>query len=505
LDKADLDRHEQNIIALSKEDNKSNSASSKIDQPAFLSEKTGLKEQEDIESTKAEKELKRGNNIADIQKNNGINEGYNREINNEKREKSIGIDSGENDGINKTSIAKNSSQLASTEVETGTRNKNKAVENESSGTKANTSNPSDLTKPDIAKGFNLVSKDNQVIEGERNSIAKSKELVQNYVAELNPVAPKGGQEKEVRLKKMYLYFWQNESLYAQVEIKKENKMKGKRWSANADFTPSYTNQNFEVANTTSPSPGASGAFADAFRTTSQEESAKELEMLSKPQFSYSSGVNSAYRITERLSVEVGVKYIYSQSKVYTNNYVENMTTNDQYPAFNMVLKETPSEEASLYNWNPGTEPEANALYGYNSVRAATNNLSSPSNIDNYKDVNIYTQYVGVPLTINYKLIDKRIGISIGGGVSTDFFLQYGSKKQDGLEAEKISSAENSVFRPYAFSFLLTPEFEYGLSERSSFYLRPIYKGALQSFTDDKKLSNRPNSTGIGFGIRYNFR
>ena len=70
---------------------------------------------------------------------------------------------------------------------------------------------------------------------------------------------------------------------------------------------------------------------------------------------------------------------------------------------------------------------------------ASNN-KSPSSLDNYKDVSIYTQYVGVPLTVNYKLIDKRFAISIGGGVSTDFFMQYGSKKAkgEGFEAETMN-------------------------------------------------------------------
>jgi hypothetical protein len=385
-------------------------------------------------------------------------------------------------------------------ADSGLRKKGKSRANKSV---AGTSNNSKGIESGKSTSDNLLINDIDLLDDQKNDFTK------NYVTTLDPISPKGAQQREVRLKKMYLYFWQNESLYAVNEIKKENKLKGKRWSANADFTPSYTHQNFS-SNSTPSTPSSTLAssgsfFADASRTT-QQQSAKELEMLSKPQFSYSSGINGAYRVTEKLSVEVGLKYTYSQAKIYTNNYVEDLHSSSQYPAFNLILKESTNDQVILYKGGPETSTSnPGTIYGYNSTKTASNNLSSPTSIDGYKNVSIFTQYVGVPLTVNYKLLDKKIDISIGGGVSTDFFIQYGSKKEDGLEAEKISGSDNSIFRPFAFSFLLTPEFAYSISDRSSFYLRPVYKGALQSFTDDKELSNKPNSTGVGFGIRYNFK
>jgi hypothetical protein len=252
-------------------------------------------------------------------------------------------------------------------------------------------------------------------------------------------------------------------------------------------------------------------FFNSVARTTLDQSAKELEMLSKPQFSYTSGVNGAYRLNSKLSIEVGLKYVYSQAKVFTNYFVDDFNSNSQYPAFNMVLKEASPEQTVSAAYADNTEGiNSNTVYNsFNKAPSLSSNLSSKtsSSIDDYKDVNIYTQYVGIPLTVNYKLIDKRLDISMGGGLSTDIFIQYGSKKDNGagFESETIKRSDESVFKPYTFSFLISPEIEYGISSRSSIYIRPIYKGALHSFTEKEKLQNRPNSAGVGFGLRYNFK
>jgi hypothetical protein len=344
------------------------------------------------------------------------------------------------------------------------------------------------------------------------SVASVNEEIVNSNFELKTISGKPAQTKEVKPKPMYLYFWQNESLYVfDTHNKKEEKKKVQRWYANVDFAPSYTNQNFQsVASNNSPA-GTSDMFFNSVARTTLDQSAKELEMLSKPQFSYTSGVNGAYRLNSKLSIEVGLKYVYSQAKVFTNYFVDDFNSNSQYPAFNMVLKEASPEQTVSAAYADNTEGiNSNTVYNsFNKAPSLSSNLSSKtsSSIDDYKDVNIYTQYVGIPLTVNYKLIDKRLDISMGGGLSTDIFIQYGSKKDNGagFESETIKRSDESVFKPYTFSFLISPEIEYGISSRSSIYIRPIYKGALHSFTEKEKLQNRPNSAGVGFGLRYNFK
>ena len=155
----------------------------------------------------------------------------------------------------------------------------------------------------------------------------------NPAASINSMTSKSAKTTNVKPKQIYLYFWQNESMYvAQAEVKKNDKAKMRKWYANLDFIPSYTNQNFESASSpASVANGQSDAFFATVARTTLDQSTKELEMLSKPEFSFTSGLNGAYRINNKLSIEVGLKYVYSQAKVFTNNYFEDPSKNARYP------------------------------------------------------------------------------------------------------------------------------------------------------------------------------
>ncbi|HYG37957.1 MAG TPA: hypothetical protein VD908_05030 [Cytophagales bacterium] len=379
--------------------------------------------------------------------------------------------------------------LSSAPIETKEKNKAEAIDNK------------ELFAADDKKS----SSEDRTIMPKRAALASSKEGEKDgksfsFVSAVKPISSKTQDLNNLELKTIYIARRPiiKEELYLASNSKKD-KESGKRWYASYAYTPTYTNQNFvrasskNIVMSNTQSFGSRKAEVDAINV---DNSAQELEAIS-PQYSWNTGINGGYKITEKLVVEMGVNYAYTESKVQTNYFVKDNSTQNQYPAFNTVLKEYPAEEKTIGFFN--------SLY----TDISSNNsgsVSIPTNQSDLRTARIYTQYVGVPITINYKLIDKKVNVFIGGGISTDFFLEYGSKENasDGFEQETVKSNETTTFKPVGLSFLINPQIEYEVNSKYSFYLRPVYKAALNSYTDTNKISNKPTSTGLGFGLKYNF-
>lgn len=349
-----------------------------------------------------------------------------------------------------------------------------------------------------------ITADNNVTPDEHSTInIASINAPENGVVLIQPLVGKEADFNPLQLKKLYPFKRQitKEAIYYASNSNK--KSKNKRWYTSYGYTPTYTNQNFDnTSSARSLSLSSDPNFSvsrNAQVEKTMENSAKELEVAITPQYSWNTGVNGGYKLSEKLVVEMGVNYAYTESKVQTNHFLRDPETNNQYPAFNAILKEYPSEEKTVGTFT--TPFEDISQYNGSPRPAPAKNIT-----ENYKSAEIYTQYIGIPLTLSYKLIDKKVNVLVGGGVSTDFFIEYGSKKNesDGFGRETVKSDETTTFNPIGFSFLISPEVEYEMNSRYSFYLRPVYKGALSSYTDTKKISSKPNSTGLGFGLRYNF-
>lgn len=375
--------------------------------------------------------------------------------------------------------------LSSAPTETNEKNKSEGIDNKELFA-ADEKNSSYKDKTITPKVEALASNHEMKKEGRSFS----------FVSGVKPISSKAQDLDILELKTIYIARRPiiKEELYLTSNSKKDKE--GKRWYASYAYTPTYTNQNFERAssrNVVMSSTQSFGSRKAQVEAITMDNSAQELEAIS-PQYSWNTGINGGYKITEKLVVEMGVSYAYTESKVQTNYFVKDNSTQNQYPAFNTVLKEYPAEEKTIGFFN--------SLY----TDINSGSVSIPTNQSDLRTARIYTQYVGVPITINYKLIDKKINVFIGGGISTDFFLEYGSKENasDGFEQETVKSNETTTFKPVGISFLINPQIEYEVNSKYSFYLRPVYKAALNSYTDTNKISNKPTSTGLGFGLKYNF-
>lgn len=194
------------------------------------------------------------------------------------------------------------------------------------------------------------------------------------------------------------------------------------------------------------------------------------EATETPSFSYNFSMNFGKFITKRLLIESGVEYA-----KYSSEASSNLTSNtDQEP------------KAFLRNMS-------NDRFSYASLQTATT----------YQLVNSY-EYLSVPLSFGYVLIDKKIGILISSGVSADIFLNNTLQDQSGKYDPVIQkNGDDSPYRPINLNALLGGEIYYSWNENYVIAIDPEYRISMSGITKrDASFNSRPTSFLLGLKFKY---
>lgn len=213
-------------------------------------------------------------------------------------------------------------------------------------------------------------------------------------------------------------------------------------------TNSYSNYSSNSASQLNSNPGSSPAVGS----------------------SYSFGMLAGLRVAKRVVLQSGIQYI-NQSVNSTSN-ISSLNSLDQVAyAF---AGNTPSSSLST------TSPYA---------------------------INSANEFVSVPVQAGYLFIDRKMGLQLNTGVSTEFFLRNTLSDPSGQrQSYSQGGGQDSPYRSVNFSGLLSSEVSYKLGDR---YRVSVVPGFHYSF--NPVLKSPYNSTGnpfvwdVGFRFRYIFR
>jgi hypothetical protein len=118
--------------------------------------------------------------------------------------------------------------------------------------------------------------------------------------------------------------------------------------------------------------------------------------------------------------------------------------------------------------------------------------------------NVY-KYVGIPVRVNYKLLDRKLGATLGAGVSGDVFLSNRFGNEDrGISEVHITSTKGTAYRKLGISAWLGLKMQYRFTRKYSAFLEPSYRAAITSFTNTQTLQSRPSLFGVGTGLQMLF-
>ncbi len=276
------------------------------------------------------------------------------------------------------------------------------------------------------------------------------------------------------------------------EDKEENRTG--RWQVGLAFAPSYFNPNMSLnENSAGYQAALSNVSSTAFSADPSNngftQANRELESASAAGLSYQSGLRLEYALSKKFSLQGGVDYLYNRSSITTRTYVNYLNNGAREPVYNSLLN---------YASKVGTE----------SVMAADglgNSLSLAKSISQSQDAvpvqNTY-EYLSVPMKLNYHLAGRKLGASIGTGVSADIFIKNTiGNESEGVNTMEISSTKGTAYRNVGVSAWLSMKLQYKFTKRYSAFIEPGYRRAVTSFTNPQALQSHPYIFSIGTGLQ----
>lgn len=251
--------------------------------------------------------------------------------------------------------------------------------------------------------------------------------------------------------------------------KKKSSDAEKLWTSIGVAAGAFTGGNASVS-------AASSSMSSMMANTSNNIADKEANAGG---VSYSVGVNVGTRVATRWVLQGGLNYM-TQSSDYT---VEN--------AFG---------SADLRTFTPAS------INGIDEIKRETEVADAKVVPTAPYDVNNNVQYLSVPVQAGYLVLNKRFGVQLNAGVSTDMFLKN-EKTADADNLEKIDQGRaDSPYKTFNFSGLMGAEFSYKLGSRYRVALNPGMRYPFSSiYKSDVGVKVMPLTYDVGLRFRYIFQ
>ncbi len=203
------------------------------------------------------------------------------------------------------------------------------------------------------------------------------------------------------------------------------------------------------------------------------------------------GMNIAYAISEKVKIRSGIGKVsmnYDIQEVGFNTSVNTQaisTINYNRESSNLQVMSTHSSDS------------------YSSPNFPSNNDFSPEIIASRTmtgELNQQFGYIEVPLEIEYKLIDKKIGLNIIGGGSSLFLDENAITLNANNQSTVLGEANN--LNKTSFSTNIGLGLDYNLGDNFGINLEPIFKYQINTF--DNAGDVQPFFFGVYSGISYRF-
>jgi len=268
------------------------------------------------------------------------------------------------------------------------------------------------------------------------------------------------QDESDPFNEMMLKLRQKELEMQAADTKEKKKLKSENLWTSVGFSAGGFNT------VSSGTPAQSSSFAGVFANNNVADHQTKASGVA-----YTAGVSMGTRLSNRWVLQGGVNYM-AQSSDYTADAV---VTSD-YQTF----------QAGSVNKMQSTDAEFLA--------------SAPYNVNNS------LQYLGIPLQAGYLVVDRKFGIQINAGVSTDLFLQNTlTPESDALSRTTQGRGDDSPYRPLNFSGLLGTELSYRLGDRYRLALNPGIRYPFSSiYKSELGIKAMPLTFDVGLKFRYIF-
>jgi hypothetical protein len=258
-------------------------------------------------------------------------------------------------------------------------------------------------------------------------------------------------------------------------FKKFKQEESPRYLLGANIASNYFNPNFQN-NTGGASldaeplkPSKGNQFSNANLDSWNEEPANQP--------SINAGIQAAGWVGKKWVLQGGVQYGNYRSSTVAGTYVDAGTA-QAYP-----LHYANFSPDKIQSGRPGSRMAAPV--------SATNTF----------------EFISVPLRIGYVVIDKKIGLLLSPGISSEIFLKNQiSDENRQLSTYTVYGGEDSPFNTVHFRGTFGAQVYYKLSEHYLISIEPNYQHSITDFNKEGAMfRSRPSNLGLSAGFRYIIR
>lgn len=251
-------------------------------------------------------------------------------------------------------------------------------------------------------------------------------------------------------------------------------------------------QRFMVGATLSPAMG--------FSPAGQDLKLSELMNGEKSKPSYTTGLTVGYKISDRLTIHSGIG-LASMGQTITGVDVF-AGLSDFYAVKSSYLYSVETASGRILAGNTD-------LYISDSQdRVGTriqSNMADPSKY-NLKQVGFDIQqvfrYLELPLLLRYKVIDKKVGLNLSGGVAYGFLIDNSAYTGEGSDMVRVGHTEG--MNGHNLSSQLGLGMEYNISSNISFNLEPVFKYYVTPLSNISGPLYKPYALGLWSGFFFKF-
>ena len=246
---------------------------------------------------------------------------------------------------------------------------------------------------------------------------------------------------------------------------------------------------------------ASPTFYSQF-TSSGNQFARDIISSDKSKVSYSGGLGLAYKISGRFTIQSGIFYSSMGQKLEDVN---------AYSGFQPYASAKSDHNFEIVTASGTVYANNSDLYLNSSTLPGrvqtdyTSDVFDPVKADlNYISSNVYQDmsFLELPVIMRYKVIDRKIGLNLIGGMSYNFlvnnsvYAMASGNKYDIGTTQGLNTVYLSSSLGMGMEYNLSKTFSLNVEPTLRYYLNPVNSGGTSVF--------HPYSLGIFSGLSYRF-
>ncbi|MHC1733317.1 MAG: outer membrane beta-barrel protein [Bacteroidales bacterium] len=246
--------------------------------------------------------------------------------------------------------------------------------------------------------------------------------------------------------------------------------------------------------------GASMSPAMGFSRTGNNQRLAELISSERSRPAYSTGVTVGYKISDRLTIQSGIGMASIGQTISDVNVYAGLS--DFYAVKSSYLYSVETASGTILAGNTD-------LYITDSKdRVGTlvqGNLADPSK---YKltqvgsDIQQVFRYLEMPVVLRYKVIDRKLGLNLSGGVAYGLLVDNAAYTGEGSDLIRVGHTEG--INLHNISSQLGLGMEYSLSRKITFNLEPVFRYYMTPISDISGSLYKPYSLGFWSGFSFKF-